>query len=106
MAAKDEKKQKYIIYARNTETMKEGYAVVGMHKVPFEKPVYLSPKQVDLIERQKEAIQMDAPVSVKDIMEKHQISQSKAMQIAKQKEADPDTRKKITFVSKYIVSKA
>ena len=112
MAAKTqtEKKaplKKYLVIARNNETLKEGYAVAGHKRIPFDIPVPLTDREVESIKRQREAIQIEKQVSVRELMEKHQISQVKATEMARMISENPDQGgKKIEFVSKYIVSLA
>ncbi len=77
MATKKER-QKYLVIARSTETIKEQYAIAGTKRIPFDTPVYLTEKDIVSLKRQREPIQVEKQVSEKEIMEKHQVSQSKA----------------------------
>ena len=106
---KSEMKQ-YIVIARNPETMKEGYAFVSTGerprplRVPFEKPVYLTEKEVAALKRQREAVEMDAHINVHEIMEKHKVSQNIANRMAQATERDRSMGgKKITFTPKYVI---
>ena len=107
MATKKEERKKYLVIARSTETIKEMYAVAGTKKIPFDTPVTLTDNDLATLKRQREPIQVDKQVSVREIMEKHQVSQSKAQEMAKLISENPEQGgKKITFVSKYIVTPA
>ena len=104
MATK-EKAQQYVVIARSTETIKEKVAMAGKRAIPFETPVFLSGQELQSLRRQKEPIQVEKQVSVMEIMEKHRVSQAKANEMARLISENPDQGgKKITFVSKYIVS--
>ena len=97
----------YIVIARNNETLKEGYAVCGQKRIPFDTPVALTEREVEVLKHQREAIQIERQVSVREIMEKHQIDQHKANEMAKMIQQSPDQGgKSIEFVSKYIVTTA
>ena len=97
----------YIIIPRSNETIKEQYAVAGTKRLPFNVPLRLSKKDVMLLRRQKEPIQVDKQINVHEIMDKFSIDQQKANKMAKLTEANPEMGgKSIQFVSKYIVSKA
>lgn len=110
MATKTEKKptrKLYLVIARNNETLKEGYAVCGTKRVPFDTPVALSEGDYENLTRQREAIQVERQVTVREIMEKHQIDQAKASEMARMIQENPDQGgKSIEFVSKYIVTPA
>ena len=107
MATKNKERQKYIVIARSTETIKEQYAIAGTKKIPFDEPVFLSDRDIAALKRQKEPIQVEKQVSVREIMDKHRISQTKAQEMAKLIADNPDQGgKRITFVSKYIVTPA
>ena len=107
MAAKGKERQKYIVIARSTDTMKEVYAFANGRKIPFDTPVPLTDSQIASLKRQKEAIQIEKQISVREIMEKHQVSQTKANEMAKLIADNPDQGgKKIQYVSKYIVTPA
>ncbi len=102
-----EKAQLYLVIARNNETLKEGYAVSGVKRIPFDTPVALSTRDVENLKRQREPIQIEKQVNVREIMQQHQISQSQANEMAKMISSNPDQGgKKIEFVSKYIVTTA
>ena len=107
----DQKPKKYIVYARSQESMREQFVKInagGMiaRPIPFEKPVYLTDKEVALLRRFKEPYQIEQRINVQELMEKHQISQSKANSMAKLLESDPTATRKFSHVSKYIVSPA
>jgi hypothetical protein len=111
MAAKSKSaRKKYVIIARSTETIKERYACVNaggvvIKRIPFETPVYLTDKEVAALKNQRESIQVDAPINVYQLMEKHKISQEKANRLAQKIEEDKSMGgKKIEWVAKYIVS--
>ena len=102
-----EQPKAYIVIARNNETLKEGGAKAGFRDVPFDRPVLLTAKEVEALKRQREPIQIEKQVSVRELMEKHQIDQHKAIEMAKLIEANPQQGgKSIEFVSKYIVTNA
>ncbi len=105
MAGKTEKKAKqYIVTPRSPESLKEGFCIANGRRVPFDQPVYLSEAQVATLKRQKEPIQMEKQINVYELMEKHQITQEKANQMARQIQADPSMGgKKISFVPKFSV---
>ena len=97
----------YIVIARSNETIKEGYAMAGARAIPFDTPVAMSDREVESVKRQKEAIQLDKQINVRELMEKHQISQAKANEMAKLIAENPEQGgKKIEFVPKYIVTPA
>ena len=97
----------YLVIPRNNETLKEGFAVCGTKRVPFDSPVPLSDKDVESLKRQREPIQIEKQVSVREIMQKHQVDQNKANQMARMIQENPDQGgKSIEFVSKYIVTPA
>ena len=104
MATKKEVRKKYLVIARSTETIKEQYAIAGRKRIPFDTPVYLTDNDIATLKRQREAIQIEKQVNVREIMEQHQISQAKANELAKLQESDG--KKQIKFVSKYIVTPA
>jgi hypothetical protein len=107
MAAKKEERTKYIVIARSTDTIKEMYAIAGNKRIPFDEPVYLNKRDIESLKRQREPIQVEKQVSVRDIMNKHQVSQVKAQEMAKLISENPDQGgKQITFVSKYVISPA
>ncbi len=96
----------YLVIARNNETLKEGYAVAGPKRIPFDTPIALNDKDVESLKRQREPIQIEKQVNVRELMQKHQVSQTKANEMARMISANPDQGgKKIEFVSKYILSK-
>jgi len=104
MATKKVERKKYIVIARSTETIKEMYAIAGTKRIPFDEPVFLTDKDIVALKRQREPIQVEKQVTVRDIMEKHRVSQGKAQEMAKLIANNPDQGgKKITFVSKYLV---
>jgi hypothetical protein len=111
MAEKKKEHKQYVVYARSQETMKEKFVKVnakGMiaRPIPFEKPVYLTDGEVDAIKRMKEAFQVEKNIDIRELMEAHQISQTKANEMAKLMESDPAARRKFSWVSKYIVTPA
>ena len=109
MATKEtvKKRPKYLVIARSTETMKEMYAWANGVKVPFETPVALSDVQVSTLKRQREPIQIEKNTTIRDIMDQHQVDQGKANAMLKLIQENPDQGgKKITYVSKYIVTPA
>lgn len=100
------KKQRYMIIARNTETIKEQVANANGKQIPFETPVFLTEKDVQTLERQKEPIQVEQSVSVHELMQKHACTVDKAQEMAKLIRENPDQGgKKITYVSKYILQR-
>ena len=105
MASKStDKPRRYIVVARSQDTIKEGYAFANGKRIPFETPVVLSDAQVATIKHQKEPIQVEKSVSVHEIMQQHQVSQTKASEMAKLIAENPDQGgKKIAYVNKYIV---
>jgi len=109
MAAKEtaKKRTKYIVIARSTETMKEMYAWANGAKIPFETPLYLNDTQIATLKRQREPIQIEKNTTIRDIMEQHQVDQNKANAMLKLIQDNPEQGgKKITYVSKYIVTPA
>jgi hypothetical protein len=111
MAAEKTKHKKYMVYARSQDTMKERFVKVnagGMiaRPIPFEKPVFLTEDEVHVIRRIKEPMQIEKRIDVQDLMQAHQISQSKAQEMAKLMESDPAARRKFSWVAKYIVTAA
>jgi hypothetical protein len=108
------KTKKCIVIPRNPDTANELYAFVntgerpgGGLKIPFERPVYLTEKEIAALERQREAIQVDRQINVREIMDRHQVPQSVANKMAKASSQDSSMGgKQIRFVSKYIVSSA
>jgi hypothetical protein len=109
--AENKKHKKYVIYARSQETMKEKYVKInagGMRArpLPFETPIFLTDKEVAAIKRIKEPMQIEGRIDVHELMEKHQISQTKANEMAKLMESDPAARRKFSWVAKYIVTPA
>ena len=107
MAATKTKPTLYLVIARNNETLKEGYAVAGTKRIPFDTPVALNDRDIESIKRQREPIQIEKQINVREIMQQHQVSQTKANEMAKMISANPDQGgKKIEFVSKYIVTLA
>ena len=106
MAAKKER-QKYLVIARSPDTMKELTAFANGKHIPFDTPVYLTEKQINSLKRQREPIQIEKQISVREIMEKHQVNQTKANEMAKLIAQDPNQGgKKIQYVAKYIVTPA
>ncbi len=111
MAAEKKQHKKYLVYARSQDTMKEKFVKInakGMiaRPIPFEKPVYLTEDEVKAIRRIKEPMQVEKRIDVQEIMNAHQISQSKAQEMAKLMEADPAARRKFSWVAKYICVEA
>jgi hypothetical protein len=106
------KRKKYMVIARSPETMKEGYAIVNAggikaKRIPFETPVMLTDKEVAVIKRQRESIQVDAELTVYQIMEKYKMSQEKANRMIRQINSDKDMGgKRIDWVARYIVTPA
>lgn len=99
-------KERVMIIARNTETIKEQYASANGVNFPFETPVWITPNQKKALERQKEPIQVAKSVSVHDLMQQHQCSVEKAQELAKLIQENPNQGgKKITYVSRYILQK-
>jgi len=104
---KQKTRTKYLVIARSTETMKEQYAWANGVQIPFETPVGLSDAQITALKRQKEPIQIEKTTTVMDIMEKHAVDQAKANQMLKLIQENPEQGgKRITYVSKYIVTPA
>jgi hypothetical protein len=96
-----------MVIARSTETMKEMYVWANGVQIPFETPLPLTDAQITTIKRQREPIQIEKTTTVRDIMEKHQVDQAKANQMLKLIAENPEQGgKKITYVSKYIVTPA
>ena len=111
MAAEKSKPKKYLVYARSQETMKEKFVKVnagGMkaRPIPFETPVFLTDGEVAAIKRMKEPMQIESRIDVHELMNKHQITQAKANEMAKLMERDPAARKNFSWVAKYIVTPA
>jgi hypothetical protein len=111
MAEKKEKAKKYIVYARSQEAMKEQFVKInagGMiaRPIPFETPVYLTDDEVKAIKRLREALQIEKRIDVRELMEAHQISQTKASEMAKLMESSPEARRKFSWVPKFIVTPA
>jgi hypothetical protein len=103
-AKTDMKPGKYIIIPRNQNTYKEKFAIANTRRLPFETPVTLSAKDVQALEHQKEPFQTDVQMTVYEIMEKYQVDQKKASEIAAAQSQHPEIGgKKITWRSKYII---
>ena len=104
---KPTKRKMYLVIARSTETMKEMYAWANGAKIPFETPVPLNDTQIATLKHQREPIQVEKTTTIRDIMEKHSVDQAKANQMLKLIADNPEQGgKKITYVSKYIVTPA
>jgi hypothetical protein len=101
---KDIKPAKYIIIPRDQNTYNEKFAIANMKKLPFETPVTLTMNDVKALENQKEAFQSDNTMSIYEIMEKYQVDQKKAAEIAKAQSVHPEIGgKTIKWRSKYIL---
>ena len=104
---KQKTRRKYLVIARSTETMKEMYAWANGTQIPFETPVYLTDAQINTLKHQREAIQIEKTTTVRDIMEKHSVDQAKANKMLELIQKNPEQGgKKITYVSRYIVTPA
>jgi hypothetical protein len=91
--------------------MKERFVKVnggGMiaRPIPFETPVFLTDSEVKAIKRMKDPMQVEGRIDVHELMDKHQITQKKANEMAKLMERDPAANRKFSWVSKYIVTPA
>ncbi len=98
----------YIVVPRNNETLKEKAVMTGFGKrsVPFNRPVRLNAQEYKNIQRQKEPIQIEKEINVMEIMEEHQISQTKANEMAKLKSSNTKIGgKQISFVPKFFLQR-
>jgi len=106
-AMTDKKSQRYMIIPRNQDTYDEKYAIANGRKVPFEVPITLSQKEVDSLEHQKEAFQVDNQLTVMDAMDKYQVDQKKAATIVAAQASHKEIGgKTIKWRSKYILQAA
>ncbi len=97
-------REKYMIIPRNQDTYDEKYCIANGRKLPFETPLMLTRKEVETLEHQKEAFQVDNQLTVMDAMDKYQCDQAAAAKIvAAQAQHKEIGGKTIKWRSKYIL---
>jgi len=100
------KTRKIIVRPVESQDYKEGGAVCGSKRIPFDTPIVLSENDIKQIERQKIPAQRPKKINPKDIMQTMQISQEKANLVARQMEQDKDMGQEIYFRKRYIIESA
>ena len=102
--ATQNKLKKYMIIPRNDDIYKEKYAVANTRKLPFETPVMLAERDIKALEGQREPVEVDSKMTVMDIMDKYQVDQKKAAEIAAAQATHPEIGgKSIKWRPKYIL---
>lgn len=90
-----------IITPTDTRDYAEEYAVSGVKKIPYGKPVIIGPNDMAQLKQQRHPIQISNKINVHEIMDTMRISQEKANQVARQMANEPDMNKSFRYVPKY-----